>query len=111
MQFGAELADPLVNVRDVVETFRSYRLTPPDWRDSLEHAVAALDRLPVDEGLDADISHLVDQLRNLLDHGLLREPGTVDEVGDRVAALLSQVRVPGIPLPSEDNWEFPEVRR
>jgi hypothetical protein len=35
MQYAADLADPLVDVRDVVESFRSSHLTLPDWDEIL----------------------------------------------------------------------------
>jgi hypothetical protein len=45
MEYGPELADPLVDVRDVVESFRTYGVTPSDWRLVLANAAAALDEL------------------------------------------------------------------
>lgn len=35
LQYAADLADPLVDVRDVVESFRSSHLTLPDWDEIL----------------------------------------------------------------------------
>jgi hypothetical protein len=35
LQHAAGLADPLVDVRDVVESFRSSHLTLPDWDEIL----------------------------------------------------------------------------
>jgi len=35
MQYAADLADPLVDIRDVVESFRSSHLTLPDWDEIL----------------------------------------------------------------------------
>ena len=43
MQGAAEIADPLVDVRDVVETFRQYGVTLADWHKTLQVAVLALD--------------------------------------------------------------------
>jgi hypothetical protein len=45
MQYAADLADRLVDVRDVVESFRSSHLTLPDWDQTLRRVITALSRL------------------------------------------------------------------
>ena len=62
MQYDVELADPLVDVRDVVETFRSCGVTAPNWHGTLADAVAALDRLPQAAQVDARLPHLIPRL-------------------------------------------------
>ncbi len=92
MQYDVELADPLVDVRDVVETFRSCGVTAPNWHGTLADAVAALDRLPQAAQVDARLPHLIPRLRLLLAHG-----------------LLERTRIPGIPRPEDDDWGFDEA--
>lgn len=65
MQCGAELADPLVDVRDVVESFRSFGVTPADWDLTLGNALTALDQLPPEETLNVILVDLVPRIRTL----------------------------------------------
>jgi hypothetical protein len=106
MPYDAELADPLVDVRDVVETFRCCGLVPEDWQGTLAEAVVSLNALPREAQVDVRLPRLVARLRQLLTHGLDSEPQIVNEVADQVAAALEQTRIPGIPRPDEDSWEF-----
>ena len=106
MQYDAELADPLVEVRDVVESFRCCGVTPTDWDQALGEAITALAQLPQEAGVERRLPDLVSHLRILLVEGLDSAPKVVDEVAAQVAAALSQARIPGIPRPDEDDWGF-----
>jgi hypothetical protein len=102
MDYAAALADPLADVRDVVETFRQVGATPRNWDADLAAAVEALDHLPDQAG----VSDLVERLRALLQHGLTSDPRAVEQVANLVSALLRETKVPGIPSPDEDYWGF-----
>jgi hypothetical protein len=104
--YGAELADPLVDVRDVVESFRSFGVAPADWHRALDDAAAVLDQLPADKEFRELFPDLVPNIRILLSNGLSSVPDILEEVAEQVAAALSQTRVPGIPRPEEDDWDF-----
>lgn len=106
MQYEVELADPLVEVRDVVESFRCCGVTPADWYQALNRALATLDELPAEVGVERRLPDLLPRLRILLTGGLGSAPAVVDEVAAQVAAALSQTRIPGIPRPDEENWGF-----
>ena len=45
MQYLADLADPLVDLRDPVESFRSSHLTLPDQDQTLRWVITALSQL------------------------------------------------------------------
>lgn len=109
MEYVANLADPLVDVRDVVESFRSSHLTLPDWDQTLRRVVAALSQLPPQAQVDVVLPGLVPNLRLLLAAGLDNVPQVVDVVADQVAVALEQTRVPGIPAPEDDDWSFGET--
>jgi hypothetical protein len=106
MQYDLEFADPLVEVRDVVESYRCCGVTPTDWDQILDRAISTLDRLPQEVGIEHRLPDLLPHLRILLTEGLGSAPQLVDEVSSQVAAALSQVRIPGIPRPHEDYWGF-----
>src|SRR6266496_1083482 len=69
---SAELASPIADVRDVVETYRLYGVLTSDWRDVLTAASDALDRLPQPTRSEARIPGLVPRLRQLAAAGLGR---------------------------------------
>jgi hypothetical protein len=106
MQDDVELADPLVEVRDVVESYRCCGVTPTDWDRVLDRAITTLDQLPQEVGIAYRLPDLLPHLRILLTGGLGSAPNVVDEVSAQVAAALSQARVPGIPRPDQDYWGF-----
>jgi hypothetical protein len=106
MEYGPELADPLVDVRDVVESFRSYGVTPPDWRATLGNAAAALDELSPGPQLSDLLPPLVLHLNELLVGGLAENPVVVSEVAEEVSAVLASVPLPTMPKPTDRNWEF-----
>jgi hypothetical protein len=108
MQYDARLADPLDDVRDVVESYRCCGVMPADWHRTLGEAVAALDQLPQEAEVDALLPDLIPHLRILLTQGLDGAPQVVSEVADQVAAALSRTRIPGIPRPEEGDWGFDE---
>jgi hypothetical protein len=105
MEYGPELADPLVDVRDVVESFRKYGVTPPDWRPVLAHATAALDELAPKPELGF-LPPLVGRLNQLLADGLATHANLVSEVADQVTVVLASVNIPAMPKPADHNWGF-----
>jgi hypothetical protein len=109
MEYVADLADPLVDIRDVVESFRSSHLTLPDWDQTLRRVVTALSQLPPQAQVDVVLPGLVPNLRLLLTAGLDSVPQVVDMVAAQVAVALEQTRVPGIPAPEDDDWSFAET--
>jgi len=108
MQYTADLADPLLDVRDVVESFRSYHVTPPNWDDTLRHAIAALSRLQASTQVNVLPAGLLRDLDLLLTDGLYRSPQVVDKVATQVANVLEETTIPG-PTPEDDDWSFGEA--
>jgi hypothetical protein len=108
MQYTADLADPLLEVRDVVESFRSYHITLPEWDETLRHAIAALSRLQALAQVTVLPAGLLPDLDLLLTDGLDRSPQVVDKVATQVADVLEQTMIPG-PTLEDDDWSFGEV--
>src|SRR5712691_11917610 len=99
MQYDPELVDPLAEVRDVVESFRSFGVTPAHWQHTLSDAATALDQLPAEIKLKELSADLLPHIRTLLSVGLPNAPEILAQVADQVAGVLSQAKIQGIPRP------------
>jgi hypothetical protein len=106
MQYAAELADPLVNIRDVLESFRSNRVVTSDWDQSLRRAVLVLSQLPPQAQVETVLPGLLLNLRRLQTEGLDGVPALVETVARQVAAALENTRIRGLPSPEDDDWSF-----
>jgi hypothetical protein len=108
MQYAADLADPLLDVRNVVESYRSHHVTPPDWDETLRHAVAVLTRLQASAQVNTVLSALLPALGFLLTDGLDSSPLLVEKVATQVANILKEITIPG-PTLEDDDWSFGEA--
>jgi hypothetical protein len=102
----AEVAGPLLDVRDVLETFRRHQILTEDWATVLSSAARALDQASADALAPQPVAHLAAQLRVLLANGLQASTETVDKVADETHRILSRTRIRGIPRPEDEHWEF-----
>jgi hypothetical protein len=109
MQNSADLAGPLGDIRDVVESFRTWEVTLPDWDAVLGRAVAVIAEIPLQADLGSRLSGLIPDLRLLQERGLDAQPQVVNRVADLVADALAQARIPGIPAPDDEDWSFGET--
>lgn len=106
MSVTAEVAAPLVDVRDVLETFRRHQILIEDWASVLSNAARSLDQASAGVVATPAVTHLAGQLRTLLANGLQTNTEIVDRVADETQRILSQTRIPGIPRPEDEHWEF-----
>jgi len=106
--YAADLADPLLDVRNVVESFRSYHVTPPGWDETLRDAIAALSRLRAPDQVSTVLSALLPALELLLTDGLDSSPLVVEKVATHVVSILKETTIPG-PSPGDDDWSFGEA--
>ena len=97
------LADPLMDVRDVLETFRTHDLVVRDWRDILADAADGLDQQPWQI-----VGDLATRLRVLVASGLRESPEAVHKVANVVAHLLEAHPVDHVPQPGDHHWGFDE---
>ncbi|MBV9141257.1 MAG: hypothetical protein JO115_10120 [Pseudonocardiales bacterium] len=106
MSDATDVAGPLIDIRDVLETFRRHQILIADWAAVLSNAAKALDQVSADVVAPSALIQLAAQLRMLLANGLPADAETVDRVADETQRLLSQTRIPGIPRPEDEHWEF-----
>lgn len=104
----AELAAPLAEVREVVETFRHHKIVLPDWAHIVSSAIEALAVPTYLQPPAASLFDVVAELRILLDTGLAGNTGLVDHIAAETAELLEAARPSEIPSPDDDNWAFPD---
>ncbi|MGH3868046.1 MAG: hypothetical protein ACRDQ4_18365 [Pseudonocardiaceae bacterium] len=106
MSDTAEVAAPLGDVRDVLETYRTHQVLIADWATVLSNAARSLDQAATNVVAAAAVTDLAAQLRMLLANGLQTNTETVNRVADETQRILSQTRIPGIPRPEDEHWAF-----
>ncbi len=106
MTESATVAEPLMDVRDILETFRRHHIVVDGWAEALTRAASALDHLPVELEIRASTTWIASELKKIVAHGLQYDLDKLDMVANRTAELLSSIRVPGIPRPEDESWEF-----
>jgi hypothetical protein len=106
-----ELAKPVVEVRELVETFRSHRIVDDGWVEIVRGAVAEIavferqhpGTLPALAGLAAD-------LETLLRVGWSADAQLLDALSAEMVELLPVVVPACIPRPDDErNWAFPST--
>ena len=101
------VASPLVDVRDVLETFRRHGILMENWDVILSNAATALDQqVSADEFFSSVVTYLAAQLRTLVTNGMQANIDIVNSIADEAQRILSQIRIRGIPRPEDEHWEF-----
>jgi hypothetical protein len=106
MRESATVAEPLMDVREVLETFRRHHIVADGWAEMLTRAANALDYAPAEPEIRASTAWIASQLKKIVACGLQHDQNKLDMVANRAAELLSSIRVPGIPRPEDKSWEF-----
>jgi len=102
-----DVIDQLVDVRDVLESYKCCKVTPLNWYKTLSTAARIFGSLSGDEGYGVN-PDLVNQLTIIMEHGLEEAPRALSAAAEDVALALSENVIPGIPLPEDESWEFQE---
>lgn len=105
MQQTAALFGPIVEVRDVLESFLHDQVLVVDWRQRLTRASQQFVELGVGSP-DEDVAELGGRIAVLAEAELAKEPTLTRSVAADVEKLLDQVRVPELPRPEDDDWSF-----
>ena len=104
---AVELARPVIEVREVVESYRSCRIVIDGWAETVHAAVAAMSafdrRHP---GVLPTLVPLATELEALLRNGW-GDARLLDRVSAELAALLPAVVPADVPRPDDDRtWTF-----
>ena len=105
MRETTALFAPTVKARDVLESFLADQILLERWAEILRSVSVRFDELGT-RWSDDQMTHLAEQFRILASHGLDEETGLAESVAREIAALLDQTRIPGIPGPESDSWQF-----
>lgn len=99
------LLDPLLDTREVVETYLGSQQELPDWRSTLGEASARLARL-AELYESAEIAQVADEVKRLAESGMKGDAAALNSVSRRVARLLDSIHVAGLPKPKDTDWAF-----
>jgi len=100
-----DLIDHLVDVRDVLESYKCCQIVPLDWYKTLSTATDLFSSLPGRAGFGV-VPELVDQLTIILEHGIEDTPMALNAAAEQVASALRQNIIPGMPRPEDESWAF-----
>jgi hypothetical protein len=105
MREPALLFEPIVDIRDVLESFLVSEVLLSGWQRTLEAAAARLVELGNDWS-DTDLVELGQVAEQLAAKSLVSEPVLARSAADDIARMLDQVRIPGVPRPQDEDWSF-----
>ena len=105
MSENVALLDPLLDTREVVETYLGDRLELPDWQATLRAASLRLTEL-ADRHESSDLLRIAGQVKEVADSGLRERLGILELLSVEIAGLLANIRVPGLPRPEDEDWSF-----
>ncbi|RUP07128.1 MAG: hypothetical protein EKK34_00545 [Mycobacterium sp.] len=105
MRDSALLFEPIVDVRDVLESFLVDQVFLSDWQEILTAASARLSELGRTWS-DGDLLELGRITERLASARLEADMALARVAADSAAKMLDQVRIPGVPRPGDDDWAF-----
>jgi hypothetical protein len=109
MEDLVDLARPVIEVRELVETFLGYDVVLDDWQDIVGSVLAAISgwvtRHPA---APAAVTRLATGLTALLQEGWGIDRSVIEQLSADAAALLPAVVPATVPRPDEEHrWAFP----
>ena len=105
MRETALLFEPVVDIRDVLESFLVDDVLLADWQATLTSAAARISQL-AEAWSDDDLSQLADITGRLASRSILADAALARLAADNAARVLEQVRIPGVPRPEDPDWAF-----
>jgi hypothetical protein len=105
MQQVDMLFGPIVEVRDVLESYIQDHVRVPGWRDRLTEASRHFIELGQQADSDPRLVTLGDQIALLAQSDLETSPLT-HVLAAEVERLVDEIRIPEMPRPEDDDWAF-----
>jgi hypothetical protein len=101
----AALFGPIVEARDVLESYLCDRILVVDWHQRLTEASRQFIELG-SSSPNEDIAALGGRVAVLAESGLEQAQDLTREVAAELERLLDQVHVPDLPRPEDPDWAF-----
>lgn len=105
MRESAMLFEPIVDIRDVLESLLVNQVLVGDWQATLTSASARLVEL-AREWSDDDLLELGHVTEQLAAESVLADSALARTAAHDAARVLDEVRIPGIPRPDDEHWAF-----
>lgn len=105
MRQAVALYGPIVEVRDVLESFLRDAVLVLDRHQTLTEAARQFIALGED-AVDSDLVALGEKIAVLAQSELDQEQPLVRAVAKDVESLVDRVRIPDVPRPEDTDWSF-----
>lgn len=105
MRQATALFGPMVEVRDVLESFLRDEVLVPGWRETLTEAAHQFTELGTPPS-DSKLADLGQRIAVLAQSELHQERTLARAVAADVESLVDRVRVPDMPRPEDTDWSF-----
>jgi hypothetical protein len=105
MREPALVLEPIVDIRDVLESFLVDEVLLSDWQGTLASASARLLELGR-AWSDAELLELGRVTKLLSAKRLASDSALARVAADNAARVLDAVRIPGFPRPEDEDWAF-----
>lgn len=105
MRQATALYGPIVEVRDVLESFLRGAVLISDWRRTLTDASRQFMDFG-DDPADSDLMDLGEKIAVLAQSELSHERRLALVVAADIESLVDRVRVPDLPRPEDSDWSF-----
>ena len=105
MDEATALFEPIVEVRDVVESFLANDVVISDWQERLRRASMRFTDIG-QAHTNREVVELGQRVAALAVTGLTGHADLTRSVGANVERLLDRLQVPGVPRPEDPHWEF-----
>jgi len=105
MRQEAALFGPIVEVRDVLESFLRSQVLVRGWREKLVEASQQFIELG-EHPSNGDLTELGQRIAVLAHANMDQEPTLTRELAADVESLIDQIHVPDVPRPEDNDWSF-----
>lgn len=105
MQQATALFGPVIEVRDVLESFLRDAVLVSGWRQTLTEASHQFATLGA-QRTDAELADLGRRIAVLAESELSQDRTLTRNVAGDIESLVDRVRVPGLPRPEDADWSF-----
>lgn len=104
-----DLVRSAANARDAIESYRRSRIVISGWDTLLQDAVESFTRISAQRpvvGEAVALAQLARTLQDVVDARLKVDRETLDQLSRALRSIVTEIRIPGIPRPEDEDWAF-----